>query len=297
MIYSLIHNPFFLNALIAAVLAAVLCSMIGTYVVTRRMVIMGGGMAHASLGGVGLGAYFGFSPLLGAAAFCLLSGFGIRRLSRLGGEREDAAVAMLWTLGMSVGIVFAGLTPGFVTDLNAYLFGDILAVGQTDLVMLGTLTVLALLFFGFLGRRIAVGVPAAGAHPVFRPPHRPRSVRRRLCPNARPARAAYRGRARGVHGLDDRWLPAHRRHRHGDFPFVCATGHSRALRPHVPLDDLAERADGRGGLPRRHGGFVLGRPALRRNDCADHDCRLFYGKGNKTPFSKFIYIILSTSPK
>ena len=53
---------------------------------TRRMVIMGGGMAHASLGGVGLGAYFGFSPLLGAAAFCLLSGFGIRRLSRLGGE-------------------------------------------------------------------------------------------------------------------------------------------------------------------------------------------------------------------
>ena len=71
MIYSLIHNPFFLNALIAAVLAAVLCSMIGTYVVTRRMVIMGGGMAHASLGGVGLGAYFGFSPLIGAAAFCL----------------------------------------------------------------------------------------------------------------------------------------------------------------------------------------------------------------------------------
>ena len=51
MIYSLINNPFFLNALIAAVLAAVLCSMIGTYVVTRRMVIMGGGMAHASLGG------------------------------------------------------------------------------------------------------------------------------------------------------------------------------------------------------------------------------------------------------
>ena len=156
MIYTLINNPFFLNALIAAVLAAILCSMIGTYVVTRRMVIMGGGMAHASLGGVGLGAYFGFSPLLGAAAFCLLSGFGIRRLSRLGGEREDAAVAMLWTLGMSVGIVFAGLTPGFVTDLNAYLFGDILAVGQTDLVILATLTVLALLFFGFFGRRIAL---------------------------------------------------------------------------------------------------------------------------------------------
>ena len=57
MIYSLIHNPFFLNALIAAVLAAVLCSMIGTYVVTRRMVSLGGGVAPARLADVGRGAY------------------------------------------------------------------------------------------------------------------------------------------------------------------------------------------------------------------------------------------------
>ena len=109
MIYTLINNPFFLNALIAAVLAAILCSMIGTYVVTRRMVIMGGGMAHASLGGVGLGAYFGFSPLLGAAAFCLLSGFGIRRLSRLGGELALAA-AHFHPEGRGIGLQAAPVT-------------------------------------------------------------------------------------------------------------------------------------------------------------------------------------------
>lgn len=63
----LLTYTFFQNALIGALLASVLCAIIGTYVVTRRMVIAGGGMAHASLGGVGLGAYFGFSPLLGAA--------------------------------------------------------------------------------------------------------------------------------------------------------------------------------------------------------------------------------------
>ena len=61
----LLTYTFFQNALIGALLASVLCAIIGTYVVTRRMVIAGGGMAHASLGGVGLGAYFGFSSTRG----------------------------------------------------------------------------------------------------------------------------------------------------------------------------------------------------------------------------------------
>ena len=64
--------PLFLQqALLGALLASVLCAVVGTYVVTRRLVIAGGGMAHASLGGVGLGAFCGFSPLLGAALFLL----------------------------------------------------------------------------------------------------------------------------------------------------------------------------------------------------------------------------------
>ena len=115
---------FFRNALLGGLLVSILCAMVGTYVVTRRMVIVGGGMAHASLGGVGLGAYLGFSPLLGAALFAVFSGYSIDFLSRRN-VREDAAIAMLWTLGMSLGILFAYLTPGFMTDLPSYLFGNI----------------------------------------------------------------------------------------------------------------------------------------------------------------------------
>lgn len=132
-----------------------LCAMIGTYVVTRRTVIAGGGMAHASLGGVGLGAYFGFSPLLGAAGFALLSGFSIEFLSRRF-IREDSAIAMLWTFGMSVGIMAAYLTPGFMTDLPLYLFGDILTITRTDLWMTGLLTLAtAILFILFLPAIVA----------------------------------------------------------------------------------------------------------------------------------------------
>ena len=144
---SILTYAFFQHALLGALLACLLCAIVGTYVVTRRMVIAGGGMAHASLGGVGLGAYFGFPPLAGAAVFALCSGLAIDVLSRREAVRGDSAVALLWTLGMSVGILFAYLTPGFMTDLPAYLFGDILSITTTDLWIIGALTLACGLLF------------------------------------------------------------------------------------------------------------------------------------------------------
>lgn len=138
---------FFQNALMGSLLACILCGIVGTYVVTRRTVIAGGGMAHASLGGVGMGVYFGFPPLLGASLFALLSGIGIEMITRRRTIREDSAIAMLWTFGMSLGILFAYLTPGFMTDLPAYLFGDILAITHTDLLLIGLLCLVAVTLF------------------------------------------------------------------------------------------------------------------------------------------------------
>ncbi len=143
----LITYTFFQHALIGSFLACILCAMVGTYVVTRRTVIAGGGMAHASLGGVGLGAYFGFPPLLGAAGFALFSGIGIEELSRKEHIRTDSAIALLWTFGMSIGILFAYLTPGFMTDLPAYLFGDVLSITFADLCLTGLLVAVTGLFF------------------------------------------------------------------------------------------------------------------------------------------------------
>lgn len=150
----ILSYSFFQNALLGAFLASILCAIIGTYMVTRRMVIAGGGMAHASLGGVGMGAFFGFSPLLGAAAFATLSGFGIKWLSGKRTIREDSAIAMLWTFGMALGILFAYLTPGFMTDLPSYLFGDILSISHTDILLLGILTLLTTAFYLCLYRPI-----------------------------------------------------------------------------------------------------------------------------------------------
>ncbi len=144
---ELLSYEFFRNALYAAVLAAVSCGIIGTYIVSRRMVFISGGITHASFGGIGIGYFFGFNPILGAAVFAVLSALGIEYASRKTEIREDSAIAILWALGMAIGVIFVFITPGYAPNLLSYLFGNILTVGLTDLLMLVALSLAILLFF------------------------------------------------------------------------------------------------------------------------------------------------------
>ena len=144
---SLFQYTFFQHALLGSLLASIACGIIGTYIVTRRLVFISGGITHASFGGIGLGLFTGISPILSAAVFSVLSAFGVEWLSKRNDMREDSAIAMLWTLGMALGIMFSFLSPGFAPDLSAYLFGNILTINHVDLWMLGILAVLLILFF------------------------------------------------------------------------------------------------------------------------------------------------------
>ena len=93
--------------------------IIGTYIVTRRLVFISGGITHASFGGIGIGLYAGISPILSAAIFSVLSAFGVEWLSKRSDMREDSAIAVFWTFGMAVGIIFSFLAPGFTPDLSS----------------------------------------------------------------------------------------------------------------------------------------------------------------------------------
>lgn len=144
---ELLQYTFFQHALLGSLLASIACGIIGTYIVTRRLVFISGGITHASFGGIGLGLFVGIPPILGAAIFAVLSAFGVTWLSKRREMREDSAIAVFWTLGMALGILFSFLAPGFAPDLSAYLFGNILTITRTDLLMLGTLAVALSLFF------------------------------------------------------------------------------------------------------------------------------------------------------
>jgi zinc transport system permease protein len=147
MIPDFFRYDFILYALAASLLGSITAGIIGTYVVTRRMVFITGGITHASFGGLGLGFFFGINPLIGAAVFGLISGIGVEYLSRFHKIREDSVIAMMWSFGMAIGIIFISLAPGYAPNLMSYLFGNILSVSSSDIWIMGILMVLVLALF------------------------------------------------------------------------------------------------------------------------------------------------------
>lgn len=146
-IIELLDYAFFRNALLGSFFASIACGIIGTYVVTRRLVFISGGITHASFGGLGIGFYFGLNPIFSAMIFSVFSAFGIQWLSQKQGVREDSAIAVFWSLGMAVGIMLTFLTPGYAPNLSEYLFGNILTITRSDIVSLAILTSVLFLFF------------------------------------------------------------------------------------------------------------------------------------------------------
>ena len=115
---SFLDYTFFQYALVGLVIISIAGSMIGTYITTRRMVSITGGITHACFGGLGLGYFLGISPVITAAVFAVASALGIESLSTRYRVREDSAIAVVWSLGMAVGILFVFLTPGYVPEMN-----------------------------------------------------------------------------------------------------------------------------------------------------------------------------------
>lgn len=147
MISDLLEYKFILNSLLAGILASISCGIIGTYIVTRRMVFLSGGITHSSFGGIGIGYYLGFNPIITAAIFAVLSAFGIEFISKRSNIREDSVIGILWSFGMAVGIMFIFLTPGYAPNLMSYLFGSILTVSSLDIALMAGLSFILIVVF------------------------------------------------------------------------------------------------------------------------------------------------------
>jgi len=145
---------FFQNAVMAAILTSIIAAMVGTYVVSRKIVFIAGGVTHASFGGIGMAYFFGINPFLGAAVFAVLSSTGIEWISGRGKVREDSAIAILWSLGMALGIIFVFMTPGYTPNLLSFLFGNILSVGRSELYLLGAFCLVTIAVFAVFFRPI-----------------------------------------------------------------------------------------------------------------------------------------------
>ncbi|MCY6485697.1 metal ABC transporter permease [Clostridium aestuarii] len=133
MIRAFMEYAFMRHAVFSVILASIVCGIIGTIIVEKKLVMMSGGIAHTAFGGIGMGYFLGIEPIIGALIFAVMSSLGIAKINRSTNTNSDTLIGMFWSLGMALGILFIAFTPGYPPDMTSYLFGNILRVSKMDI--------------------------------------------------------------------------------------------------------------------------------------------------------------------
>jgi zinc transport system permease protein len=144
MLADLFAYDFLRNALVASLLASVLCGAVGTLVVVKRLVALSGGISHAAFGGLGLCLFLGVDPRWGAAAVAVASALVLSRVEESRSGSRDATIGLLWAVGMAAGMLLMAKAPGTSPDIVSYLFGNVLAVRSSDVWLTAALAVVVL---------------------------------------------------------------------------------------------------------------------------------------------------------
>ena len=139
---AILKYNFLQNAIMAAILASIVCGVIGTYIMEKKLVMMSGGIAHTAFGGIGLGYFLKVEPILTALGVSVLAAVSVASVKRKAMTDSDLLIGMFWSLGMALGVVFIAMTPGYPPDIASYLFGNILAVSRADLRLILGLDIL-----------------------------------------------------------------------------------------------------------------------------------------------------------
>ena len=145
---------FMQRAIISGIAIAILCSVVGLFLVLRRYSLFGDAIAHSSFGGIALGLMAGVYPLWTAYGVSLVSALIITRLKDRYNISGDASVAVLLSSGIAVGLVIIGISGGFTIDIFSFLFGSILLVGVNDTLLILALTGIILIVILLLYRQL-----------------------------------------------------------------------------------------------------------------------------------------------
>lgn len=145
---SLLSYRFFQYALLGGSVAALVCALIGLFVILRKESMIGDGVAHISFGGIALGLFLGVNPLITALIVAVLGVLAIGYMRSHGLAQSDSAIAVMLAIGFSTGLILISLAGGFNVDLFSYLFGSILTIGTNDLIIVTSLGLVSLAVVG-----------------------------------------------------------------------------------------------------------------------------------------------------
>lgn len=161
---------FMQRALLAAVITGLTAPAIGTYLVQRRLSLLGDGLGHLAVAGVGLAFLTGTAPLPLAVLVCVVGAVGIELLRELGRTSGDVGLAILFYGGLSGGLLLASLAGQGTGALSAYLFGSLLTINAGELWIIGALAAVVLLVcLGLLPQLFAVSADEPFARTIGLP--------------------------------------------------------------------------------------------------------------------------------
>ena len=132
---ELFSSAFMQKAFIAGILVSLLTGLISVFIVLRKMSFVGAGISHAAFGGVAIGFFAGVNPLLTAIVYSIMVAIGIESTGRTGRISEDVSIGIFYSVSMALGVALVSLSKSYNVDLFGYLFGNILAISETDIVL------------------------------------------------------------------------------------------------------------------------------------------------------------------
>lgn len=140
---------FMQNALLGGVLVSLICGLLSVFIVLRRMAFVGAGISHSAFGGVALGFLLQVDPFWTGLLFSILVAFLIEGVQRRGKIEEDTAIGIFFAAAMALGVIFLHFSRTYNVDIFGVLFGNILAIGPTQLLQVAVVAVLVLSFLFF----------------------------------------------------------------------------------------------------------------------------------------------------
>jgi len=141
---------FIQRAYVAGSFIAVLCAILGLFLVLRKLSLIGDGLSHVSFGAIALGLFLGFYPFYVAIPLVIMASYLVLKLTEKAKIYGDAAIGIVSAVGIAGGVVLASLSKGFNVDLFSYLFGNILAISSQEVLLSVGLSVVILLVIIFL---------------------------------------------------------------------------------------------------------------------------------------------------
>jgi zinc transport system permease protein len=151
---QLLGYQFFQFAIIGGTITALACAWVGLFLILRKESMIGGGIAHTAFGGIALGLFIGVEPLLTTLFVAVLAVLGISYMRKRGLAHSDSAIAIMYALGFAMGLIIISLAGGFNVELFSYLFGSVLTISTTDLLIVAGLGLFTIVFLGIFNKEL-----------------------------------------------------------------------------------------------------------------------------------------------